>query len=326
MSDAPLARRSIRPMKAAPGEMPVSNEGWGYELKWDGMRVVSFIDSAGLRLQSANLKDATTSFPELAGLGEAFEGLDSVILDGEVVAIGEDGSPSFSLLQHRMHVSDEREAWRRASEVPVSYAIFDLLHLDGHDTMALPFQDRRRLLETLVDAGSHWRLTDLHVGDPADLLETVTDRGLEGLVAKRLTSVYVEGKRPSTWRKIKPRRRQEFVVGGWSEGRDGLSGTVGSLLLGVIVDGHLEHCGSVGSGLNTVAREEWRQRLEKAELEESPFHQRVPPTMGRSYRWTEPSFVVEVAFGEWTPDGHLRHPVYLGMRTDKDPFEVVREP
>lgn len=325
MNGPSLARRSIRPMKAAPGDMPSSSDGWGYELKWDGMRVVAFIDIDGLRLQSANLKDATASFPELGGLGDAFEGLDSVILDGEVVAIGDDGAPSFSLLQHRMHVTNEREAWRRAADVPISYAIFDLLHLDGRDTMALPFQDRRRLLETLIDPGTHWRLTDLHLGDPAELLSTVTDRGLEGLVAKRLSSTYVEGKRPSTWRKIKPRQRQEFVVGGWTEGRDGLSGTVGSLLLGVMVDGRLQHCGSVGSGLNTASRDEWLSRLEPAELDASLFSERIPPTLGRSYRWCQPNFVIEVAFGEWTPDGHLRHPVYLGLRFDKDPIEVTRE-
>lgn len=312
-------------MKAAPGDMPSTNDGWGYELKWDGMRIVAFIDADGLRLQSANLKDATTSFPELRGLVGAFEGLGSVILDGEVVAIGVDGAPSFSLLQQRMHVSDEIEAWRRAKEVPVSYAIFDLLHLDGHDTMGLPFHDRRRLLESVIDPGSHWRLTDLHLGDPAELLLTVTERGLEGLVAKRLSSVYVEGKRASTWRKIKPRRRQEFVVGGWSEGRNGLSGTVGSLLLGVIEGGQLQHCGSVGSGLNNSLRDEWRSRLEQHEIDESPFSARIPPTLGRSYRWCSPDFVIEVAFGEWTPDGHVRHPVYLGWRADKDPIEVSRE-
>lgn len=305
--------------------MPASSDGWGYELKWDGMRIVTFIDVGGLRLQTANLKDSTASFPELAGLADAFDGLNSVILDGEVVAIGDDGSPSFSLLQQRMHVSNQEEAWRRAAEVPVSYAVFDLLHLDGHDTMTLPFQDRRRLLETLVEPGLHWRLTDLHLGDPSDLLSNVIDRGLEGLVAKRLSSVYQEGKRPRTWRKIKPRCRQEFIVGGWSEGRDGLSGTVGSLLLGVMVDGQIQHCGSVGSGLNTTSRGEWSARLEETERDESPFSGRVPEAVGRSLRWCEPGSVIEVAFGEWTPDGHLRHPVYLGLRTDKHPNDVTRE-
>jgi len=326
MTAGSLAGRSIRPMKAATGSMPSSSDGWGYEIKWDGMRIVSFVDARGVRLQSGNLKDATNSFPELGGLAEQLEEFGAVVLDGEVVAIGADGQPSFSLLQQRMHVSDAREALRRAKEVPISYAIFDLLHLDGHDTMGLPFRDRRRLLEDVVDPGSHWRLTDLHEGDPSDLLATVTERGLEGLVAKQLGSIYVEGKRANTWRKIKPRNRQEFVVGGWSEGRDGLAGTVGSLLLGVMKDGELHHCGSVGSGLSASSRDEWRALLSAKERKDSPFSGPVPPTMGRRFRWSEPTHVVEVAFGEWTSDGNLRHPVYLGLRTDKRPGQVVREP
>lgn len=315
----------MRPMKAAPGELPIDHDGWGYELKWDGMRILSFIDDGGVRLQSANQKDATASFPELARLSEACDGFSSVVLDGEVVAIDERGVPSFSLLQRRMHVSDEREAARRAVGVPIVYAIFDLLHLDGHDTMSLPFRDRRRLLESIIEPGSHWRLTDLHEGDPIDILTMVTDRGLEGLVAKRLDSTYVEGKRATTWRKIKPRQRQEFIVGGWSEGRDGLAGTVGSLLLGVMVDGSLQHCGSVGSGLTGADRDVWLAQLLEVESTTSPFDGGVAQTMGRTFRWAQPKFVVEVAFGEWTPDGSLRHPVYLGVRGDKDPVDVVRE-
>lgn len=312
-------------MKAAPGDLPIDHAGWGYELKWDGMRIVSFIDEVGVKLQSANQKDATAPFPELTRLSEAFDGFHSVILDGEVVAIDESGVPSFSRLQRRMHVSDEREARRRAAEVPIVYAIFDLLHLDGHDTMGLPFRDRRRLLESIVDRGSHWRVTDLHVGEPIELLKTVTDRGLEGLVGKRLDSIYVEGKRATSWRKIKPRRRQEFVVGGWSEGRDGLAGTVGSLLLGVMVEGSLRHCGSVGSGLTAADRNEWLRRLRDVEQAASPFGDVVLSTIGRTFHWAKPSFVVEVAFGEWTPEGSLRHPVYLGLRSDKDPRDVIRE-
>jgi bifunctional non-homologous end joining protein LigD len=325
MSQGPLAGRSIRPMKAKPADMPASSEGWAYELKWDGMRIVSFIDDDGVRLQSANLKDATRSFPELGGLANMLAGLGPVVLDGEAVAIGGDGRPSFSLLQQRMHVHDANEALRRAVDVPISYAIFDLLHLDGHDTMSLAFRDRRRLLESVVDDGPHWRLTDLHLGDPDELLATVQERGLEGLVAKQMSSSYVEGKRVSSWRKIKPRYRQEFVVGGWAEGRQGLEGTVGSLLLGVMVDGGFRHCGSVGSGLTTSSRAEWCERLCANERKDSPFDSAVAATAGRRFRWSAPLFVVEVAFGEWTPDGHLRHPVYLGWRTDKDPKTVVRE-
>ncbi len=312
-------------MKASSGEQPPIGDDWAFELKWDGMRIVAHLDHDGVRLFSGNGNDATGSFPELEALEAVLAGFDSLILDGEVVAIGSDGVPSFGLLQHRMHVHDRSEALRRAAEVPISYAIFDVLSVNGTDTMPLPLRDRRALLEQIVESGSHWRLTDMHIGDPSALLETVIERGLEGIVAKQLSSIYAEGKRPKTWIKVKPRHRQEFVVGGWSEGRDGNAGSLGSLLLGVMEGEELIACGSVGSGLTTQGRQTWMRELEATELSTSPFVNDLPPSAGRKFHWCEPLAVIEVAFGEWTGDGHLRHPVYLGRRTDKEPRDVVRE-
>lgn len=324
-----MAPRLIRPMKAAPGQLPAANSEWGYEIKWDGMRVVAHLwmedGKPAIRLQSGNGNNATVSYPELAGLVELLDGFDSLILDGEVVAIDPEGAPSFALLQQRMHVSDPKEAHRRAVQVPVSYAIFDLLSVNGQDTMRLPLRDRRQLLENIVDDGEHWRLTTMHTGDPAALLATVTERGLEGLMAKQLSSTYQEGKRPPSWIKVKPRHRQEFVVGGWSEGRDGNTGNLGSLLLGYMDGDELIHCGSVGSGLNDASRREWLARVSKGELEKPPFTNPVDKKAGRTFHWTEPAYVVEVAFNNWEDDGHLRHPVYLGYRADKDPTDVTRE-
>lgn len=318
-------RRVIRPMKAAPGELPPSGDDWAYELKWDGMRVIAHLDEDGVRLFSGNGNEATNSYPELQGLRDVLDGFDSLILDGEVVAIDVSGVPNFGLLQQRMHVQDPQEALRRAASVPISYALFDVLSVNGTDTMRLPLRDRRTLLEQIVEPGSHWRLTDMHVGDSTALLETVIERGLEGIVAKNLNSVYVEGKRPKTWVKIKPRHRQEFVVGGWSEGRDGNTGSLGSLLLGVMEGDELIACGSVGSGLTADSRRAWMRELRETELPKKPFVNDVPPSAGRKFHWCEALAVIEVAFGDWTDDGHLRHPVYLGRRTDKDPAEVVRE-
>lgn len=321
--------RFLKPMKAAPGQLPSANGDWGYEIKWDGMRIIAHLtatdDGPVVRLQSGNGNDATVSFPELDGLGCLLDGFDSLILDGEVVAIDSAGVPSFPLLQHRMHVSDPVDARRRAVTAPVSYAIFDVLHINGQDTMRLPLRDRRQLLEQVVEDGRHWRLTTLHTEDPAGLLATVTERGMEGLVAKQLSSQYHEGKRPTSWRKIKPRHRQEFVVGGWSEGRDGNTGNLGSLLLGYMNGDDLIHCGSVGSGLNDRTRREWLARVSKNELDSPPFINDVDRKAGRTFHWTKPEHVVEVAFHNWEEDGHLRHPVYLGLRTDKSPAEVVRE-
>ena len=321
----PLSGRVIAPMKAAPGDLPSSPDGWVYEIKWDGMRIIAHLDSDGVRLQSSNGNDATVSFPELQGLEVLLDGFDSLILDGEAVAIGADGVPSFPLLQQRMHVSDPADARRRAVNVPVSFAIFDLLHVNGQDTMKLPLRDRRALLEQVVEPGPHWRLTDIHDEDPAGLLHTVTERGLEGLVAKRMTSTYQQGKRSTSWRKVKPRYRQEFVVGGWSEGRDGNAGGLGSLLLGYMENGALVHCGSVGSGLSATTRQEWQLRASQNERSTSPFVDEVPRTAGRRFHWIEPLPVVEVAFGDWEAGTNLRHPVYLGLRTDKDPNDVLRE-
>ena len=312
-------------MKASSAETPPVGDDWGYEIKWDGMRIIASLDADGVRLASSNGKDATSSFPELAALEEVVDGFDSLILDGEVVAIDESGIPNFVRLQQRMHVTDRADALRRASSVPVSYAIFDILALNGNDTMRLPFRDRRSLLEGIVGDGSHWRLTELHLHDPDALLATVVDRGLEGIMAKQLSSIYQPGKRPASWVKVKPRMRQEFVVGGWSEGKDGNSGSLGSLLLGVMSDGELLHCGSVGSGLNAQSRREWHHELLDSALPDKPFANEVPPTAGRKFHWAEPTTVIEVAFHDWATDGHLRHPVYLGRRADKEPAGVVRE-
>ncbi len=321
----PFAGRTVLPMKAVPGEL-VDTDQWVHELKWDGMRGVVFIDDEGIRVQSANGNDATSSFPELDGLVDALAAFGPIILDGEIVAAGDDGRPSFHHLQRRMHVSDPAEAIRRAAQVPVTFVAFDVLHLGGHDTFGLPWDDRRALLEQVLEPGSSWRCADVHRDGAASLLEAVIERELEGIVSKQRSSTYHQGKRSPVWRKIKPRLRQEFVVGGWATGRDGRTGSVGSLILGVHDDdGTLRHVGSVGSGFDGETLNAWELRALADARSTSPFNGPVPPSPGRQHRWLEPIHVVEVAFGEWTDDGHLRHPSHLGLRVDKDPREVVRE-
>ncbi len=316
-------------MKAVSGDLPNADGEWVYEIKWDGMRVIAFCDDDGVRLASSNGNDVTAAFPELAALCEVAEGFESIILDGEVVAFGDDGLPKFNILQHRMHVQDPIEAAKRSHDVPITFAIFDLLGVNGTDTAELALSDRRKLLEGIVDAGSHWRLTDQTMAEPNRLLSSVTERGMEGIIAKRLGSTYEPGKRSRSWIKIKPTLRQEFVVAGWTEGKDGLSGGLGSLVLAV-ANGGAEHelgfipCGTVGSGLTNADRRWWQEHLGQDAVDESPLTSQVSYG-GRAVRWAEPRRVVEVAFGEWTDDGRLRHPVYLGRRNDKDPAEVLRE-
>lgn len=319
-------------MKAAPGELP-TGDGWAYEIKWDGMRIVAHTDGDQVILRSSNGIDATDRFPELASLADAVGGRPA-ILDGEVVAF-KDGKPSFSALQSRMHISSRAEAERRAADVPISFVIFDLLHFDGTDATSVPYEQRRALLVQLVDAGPYWRVTDQHL-DGAVLLEAVTENGLEGLIAKRLDSPYQAGKRSPLWRKIKVRYHQELVVGGWGAGKGSRSGGIGGLFVGYYEqDGATEQdksaqrplrfAGRVGSGLNDGEIRRLLAQLEPLRTDVCPF---VPTPTGpeaRGATWVRPELVIEVAFADWSPDGRLRHPSYLGQRIDTDPQAIVRE-
>lgn len=313
-------------MKGVSGELPHGGD-WRYELKWDGMRVLAFIEPSGahpVRLQSSNERDVTAGFPELAAMAEIGEGLDSLVLDGEVVAFGADGRPSFHMLQQRMHVTDPVDAARRSAQTPVIFVAFDLLHLNGHDTMGLPLSDRRTLLEQVVDAGASWRVCEQHDDDPQALLDVVIASQLEGIVAKRADSNWTPGRRSQNWIKIKPRKRQEFVVGGWLTGRGARANGLGSLLLGCYEGDRLVFAGGAGSGLTDRSIEEWEQALTIAP--ECPFDP-IPsvPREGRQLHWCVPDQVAEIAFSEWPAGYQVRHPVVLGRRTDKEPRQVVRE-
>jgi bifunctional non-homologous end joining protein LigD len=311
-------------MRAVSGELP-TGDGWAYEIKWDGMRAIAFVGPEGLRLQSASGRDITASFPELAGLAGAL-GATSAVLDGEIVVTDEAGVPSFALAQARMHVSAPREIERRAALLPATYQIFDLLALDSVDARPVPYRDRRRLLADLVEPGPRWAVPDHRVGDGEALLEAARGLGLEGVVAKRLDSPYQSGRRSRSWVKTKVRNHQEMVVGGWSPGQGARASTIGSLLVGTHEpSGALRYAGRVGTGFDDEELARLRRRLTQLQSEECPFEPAPPVDQARDARWVRPEIVVEVSFGEWTPEGRLRHPVYLGERTDVDPARVVRE-
>lgn len=315
----------IPPMKAVSGDLPADESGWAFEIKWDGMRALAFVAGGELRLQSANLADITARFPELATLAGALSG-HQVVLDGELVALGPGGRPSFGALQHRMHVADPCESRRRALVEPVTYMIFDLVHMDGRDVTQVPYLDRRRLLADVVPPGPRWQVPAHHGdGDGAALLAAATEAGLEGLLAKRLASRYEPGRRSPAWRKIKVRLRQEFVVGGWQPGEGGRAGTLGSLLVGYFAQGALRYAGRVGTGFTERELARLATRLEELSVPSTPFDPVPPTVVSRRARWVSPELVAEVAFGEWTDAGILRHPAYLGLRTDKAPADVVRE-
>lgn len=312
---------SIAPMKAVLGDLP-TGEGWAYELKWDGMRIVARCDpTAGPRLWSANGREVTPSYPELADLGPLV-GVPAV-LDGEAVVLDDEGQPSFGRLQNRMHVTAPSS--RLMAQHPVVYLVFDLLELDGRPLLDLPYTTRRRLLRELIDDGPVVRVPPSidggGQGDGVALLELARQRGLEGVVAKRLDSRYQPGGRSRDWIKVKVRLHQELVVGGWLPGQGALAGQIGSLLVGYHLDDQLHFAGAVGSGLTDKYRQLLESRLRARPT--SPFAE-VPPLL-RPPSWVEPEVVVEVSYGSWADDGLLRHPVFLGIRDDKAPNEVIRE-
>lgn len=309
-------------MKATSADRVPPGTGWAAEIKWDGMRIEATIsrstakgDTPTMMLRSSNGRDVTGSFPELAGLAEALQA--DAVLDGEVVVFDGD-RPSFGRLQQRIHI--DRPHSTLVESHPVVYIVFDLLRLDGNLLVDLPYRTRRRLLHDLLPDGANWR-TPSSVDDPEALLELAAERDLEGIVVKRLDSVYQPGVRSNAWRKVKIRRRQEFVVGGWLEGQRSLEKQLGSLMVGVWDSGRLVMAGRVGSGLTEVER----TRLERLLVvtDKPPFAE-VPPLDKRPV-WVEPTVVVEVEYGEWPPGGQLRHPVYRGLRIDRDPADVTRE-
>ena len=323
------------PMLATAGKLPRPDEDddWAFEMKWDGMRVVAEARTDGWRLMGRSGRDVTGSFPDLAGppgLADLADHLGGrpVVLDGEVVAMEPDGRPSFGLLQQRMNVA--RPAPALVAAVPVSYLVFDLLRLDGHDPTGLPWEERRRLLEALdLDEGpdGRVRVPPVILGDGATSWEAARSMRLEGVVAKRLDSPYVEGARSSAWRKVKLLRTQEVVLVGWAEGEGRRAGGIGALLLAVpdAANGPLVSAGRVGTGFTDRMLDDLAARLQPLERDDPPV---VDPPRGaaaRGVHWVEPELVGEVAFSEWTTARTLRQPSWRGLRPDKSPDEVVVE-
>jgi bifunctional non-homologous end joining protein LigD len=314
-----LSPATLRPMLAVSGTPTAVATGHTYEFKWDGVRTLVFVDEQGrLDLRSRRGTAVAERYPELAGLAGAVGR--PAVLDGEIVALDEQGRPSFAALQPRMHLADPHRAAVAAARAPVALLLFDLLGLDGEVLVQRPLEARRQALLGLELAGGRWSVPpasdDLQVA-----LDIAEQRGLEGVVAKRRGSPYRPGVRSRDWIKLRLRRQQELVVGGWRPGRGSLAGSIGSLLVGVHDEGGLRYAGGVGSGMTGAEAARLAGRFEPRVR--SPFVDEVPHA---DARFVEPHVVVEVAFSEWTPDGRLRHPVYLGVRDDLDPGTVHREP
>jgi bifunctional non-homologous end joining protein LigD len=328
--------RGLRPMLATAGPLPAGQPGWAFEMKWDGLRAISYVTGDGVRLVSRTGRDITHAYPELAGLAAAIRaaGAERAVLDGEIVAlalapgsaVGPAWRPSFEALQQRMNLSSADDVRLLAARVPVTYLAFDLLSLNGHALLDLPWSQRRGLLDELGLAGPSWLTPPAFTAeDGPDVQAASLQQGLEGVVAKRQASRYEPGRRSSSWVKVKNVLRQEAVVGGWQPGERGRSGQIGSLLIGVYEAGGLAYAGHVGTGFTRPTLDLLARRLAPLRRAASPFVTEVPPEHARFAVWAEPVLVVEVAFTEWTTAGRLRAPSYKGLRDDKEPREVVRE-
>ena len=317
----------VRPMLATLGELPKDDEAWAYEFKWDGIRAISYVDGGRIRVESRNGNDLTHSFPELRALGEQL-GSRRVVLDGEIVAFDEAGRPRFQLLQPRIHATDAHKATVLAAEQPVVYVLFDVLYIDGESLLGLTYVERRRRLEglaLLATSPDHWTLSPRFAGPGADVLRASQAQGLEGVLAKRLDSPYLPGKRSPSWTKVKNLLTQEVIVGGWTPGVGNRQGRLGSLLLGIPGDEGLHYIGQVGTGFTVSTLDDLAGRLEPRRSQRNPFVTAVPRRYENVAIWVDPTLVGEVSFSEWTNEGRLRHPSWRGLRDDKSPEEVRRE-
>jgi bifunctional non-homologous end joining protein LigD len=322
---------SLAPMLALPGAPPTGRLAeWAVEMKWDGVRALAFISDGGLRLVSRTGKDISATYPDLAGLGPAVTAWSAVaggqaLLDGEIVAFT-DGRPDFEALQPRMHVASADAAFRLSSLIPVSYLAFDVLQADGVRLTSLPYVERRQILNTLIPNGPRWLAPPHFPGPDLDAVRAASvANGLEGVVVKRLDSVYEPGARPGSWLKVKNQLRQEVVVAGWKPGQGNRTGLVGSLLVGVHAAAGLVYAGHVGTGFSDSVLRMLTGRLQALRRPDSPFDGPVPPEYARPAVWVEPRLVIDVEFHRWTRAGRMRAPAYRGLRDDKDPADVVRE-
>jgi len=313
-------------MLATSIEKPFDSADWLYEIKWDGYRSVAFLQQGQLRLVSRNHNDMTALYPELREL-PAYVRAQDAVLDGEVVAIDDDGRPSFSLMQQRTGIRHGRFKAPGRRDVPVLYYAFDLIYLDGYDLHKVNLEERKRVLEQIVIPGHAARFSDHQGGKGVALFQAAGQRGLEGIVAKRRNSCYEE-KRSREWLKIKVTKQIEAVIGGYTE-PEGSREYFGSLVLGLYNrKAQLIHVGQAGTGFDQAMLANVFRLLKSLETKDNPFH--GPVDAGRKAHWTKPELVASIRFTEWTHETSqgglkLRAPVFLGIREDKDAKQCTFE-
>jgi len=320
--------KTVRPMLATLEDAPLEHPGLVYEPKYDGIRALVEVAPGTrptVRIWSRLGNEKTAQFPDLAAALTRYAGRlkGPVVLDGEIVALDEAGEPTgFQQLQHRIHLTESNS---RSASVRVAFVAFDLLRDSKEDLRPLPWTARReRLVRVFENAGSSiLRVSDVASGDGRELYRLALARGWEGLIAKEARSLYHTGKRTRDWRKLKIVHEQEFLIVGWTESK--ASGRpFGALLLGYYEGGSLKYAGHTGSGFDQRELDRVFRLLKPLETTSSPFM--IRPRTNERPHWTTPSLVAQVKFTEWTDDGSLRHPIYLGLRDDVKPATVSREP
>jgi len=317
----------IHPMLATSIDEPFDNPDWLFEIKWDGYRAVAFIKDGEVRLVSRNQNNLTAQFPELGDLPKSVKA-HTAVLDGEIVALDDEGRPSFSLMQQRtgFHPPGKKRMPRREG-VPVLYYAFDLLYLDGYDLHKVPLEKRKQLLQSILDGSGVARFSDHYAEKGRDLFAAAGQRGLEGILAKKRDSVYQE-ERSREWLKIKITQTQECVIGGYTD-PEGSRQYFGSVVLGLYDRrGHLIHVGQAGSGFDQKSLKAIYERLKPLETKSNPFYGEIGGL--KKVHFVRPELVAEIKFTEWTHETaeggmKLRAPVFLGLRFDKDPKECRLE-
>jgi bifunctional non-homologous end joining protein LigD len=298
---------------------PFDGPDWLFEVKWDGFRVEAVVDGGGVRLWTRGEKDASERYFGPFLEPATWIAAKQAVVDGEVIALDNRGEPDFALLQARI-----KGRGVAAEPTPFVYEVFDLLHLDGRSLLEEPLEARRRLLAGVLRPDPRVRLSEHIEADGIAFFEAARARGLEGIMAKDRSSLYVPGARSMAWQKVKIRPEQELVVGGWTRGT-GKAIDLGALLVGVYEDGALRYAGKVGAGFNTAIREELLAAIEPLAAAESPFAPPPPRTVSRSALWLRPELVIRAEFAGWTGDGLVRQAAYKGLDLGKDPQKVRRE-
>jgi bifunctional non-homologous end joining protein LigD len=312
----------LRPMLATLADRPFSGPEWTFEPKLDGVRTLAFLRDGACRLASRRGSDQTGEFPAVAAeLAADHRG--DVVFDGEIVAFDDQGRSSFQRLQRRLGLKEAADVAEAERTIPVVFYVFDLLYRDGVDLCPRPLTERRRALAETLHPGPRVKLVEPYrVSGEAAYAEAAA-QGLEGIVAKRLDSVYVPGGRTGDWLKIKTVQADEFVIGGYTAGINRRASTFGALLLGQYDDaGRLVYVGHVGTGFDRPALEGLKAAMDARRTAASPFAEEPP--IRTDVTWVRPELVAEVKFGQWTRDNRLRVPVFMRLRPDKPAREVKR--